>query len=50
MDEKTKQLGLMLGGGAATGLLFNLAMTGNPLDIGGLLGGIIVGLLMFILS
>lgn len=50
MDEKTKQLGLMLGAGALTGLLFNIAFTGNVLNIGGLIGGLIAGLLMYILS
>ncbi len=48
--EELNELGMMLGAGAVTGILFNIAIAGNPLDTGGIIGGFVVGLLMFILS
>ena len=51
MDEtEIKGLMLMLGSGALSGVLFNIAITGNPIDLGGILGGVLAGGLMFILS
>ena len=50
MDDKTKEIGLMVGSGIVTGILFNVAITGNPMDLGGILGGALTGILMFALA
>jgi len=48
--KQLKELAVVVGAGIATGIMFNIAITGNPLEIGGLLGGMIAGLLVYILS
>ncbi len=53
MDGKIiKELGFMVLVGVVIGIMFNIAMLGlgNLLDIGGILGGFITGLLMYIFS
>ena len=49
-NNMIKALGLMLGSGVIMGVMFNIAITGNPLDTGGILGGLITGFLMYALS
>jgi hypothetical protein len=51
MDNKIiKELGFMLVIGVIIGIMFNIAITGNPIDMGGILGGFATGFLMYIFS
>jgi len=51
MDStKLKELGLMVGTGVLTGIMFNIGITKNPFDLGGILGGFVTGILMYIFS
>lgn len=51
MDGKiVKELGFMILVGIIIGIMFNIAISRNPVDIGGILGGFITGLLMYIFS
>ena len=51
MDNKElKGLGLMIGAGILTGIMFNIGITRNPFELGGILGGIVTGILMYIFS
>jgi len=51
MDRtELKGLGLMIGAGVLTGIMFNIGITKNPFDIGGILGGFVTGILMYIFS
>ncbi len=42
-------LATMVGAGTLTGIMINIALGYSPLNIGGILGGAVTGLLMFIL-
>ena len=51
MDDKIiKELGFMLLVGVVIGVMFNIAMSSNPVNIEGILGGFITGLLMYLFS
>jgi hypothetical protein len=50
MNKTIKELGFMVSIGVIIGVMFNIAILRNPLDIGGILGGFITGLLMYIFS
>jgi xanthosine utilization system XapX-like protein len=49
MDEKTKKICLNMGSGVLVGIMFNVALNASPVNPEGLLGGVIVGLLMYML-
>ncbi|MFH1402692.1 MAG: hypothetical protein ABIH11_00300 [Candidatus Altiarchaeota archaeon] len=50
MDEESKRkAGLMLGTGVLTGVMFNIAFNVSPVNPEGIMGGLIVGLLMYLL-
>jgi|GEM_PF-1586700 len=49
-QDRLKAIGLMLGAGLIMGIMFNIAMVGDPFNLGGMLGGLLTGLLMYILS
>ena len=52
MDGKIiKELGFMVLVGVVIGIMFNIALLDNdPLNMGGILGGFITGLLMYLFS
>ncbi len=52
MNKTVKELGFMILVGVSIGVMFNIAIleNRNPLDMGGILGGAITGLLMYIFS
>ena len=45
-----KEFGLMAGTGILTGVMFNIGITQNPFELGGILGGFVTGILMYIFS
>ena len=48
--QELKELGLMVGTGILTGVMFNIGITQNPFELGGVLGGFVTGILMYIFS
>jgi len=51
MDEtELKGLGLMVGAGILTGIMFNVGIMKDPFNMGGILGGFVTGILMYIFS
>ena len=51
MDStELKGLGLMVGTGILTGIMFNIGIIKDPFNMGGILGGLVTGILMYIFS
>jgi len=51
MDKNTiKGFAFMVGVGVLIGMMFNTAISGNPINLGGVLGGFITGILMYSFS
>ncbi|MBU4201592.1 MAG: hypothetical protein L6243_04860 [Candidatus Altiarchaeales archaeon] len=49
-DTELKGLGLMVGAGILTGIMFNIGIIKDPFNMGGILGGLVTGILMYIFS
>jgi hypothetical protein len=50
MEKKDlKKIGLNVGTGILVGMMFNISFKASPLNPEGLLGGVIVGVLMYLL-
>jgi len=45
-----KGFGLMVGAGILTGIMFNIGIIKDPFALGGILGGFVTGILMYIFS
>jgi len=51
MDGKIiKELGFMIVVGVIIGIMFNIALLRDPINLGGILGGFITGVLMYTFS
>ena len=51
MNKTIKELGVMVLVGAIIGVMFNIALLDNdPLNMGGIFGGFITGILMYTFS
>ena len=50
MDKTVKEFGFMILIGIIVGIMFNTALLRDPINPGGILGGAITGLLMYIFS